>query len=329
MEKSKVFFAKNINEIIDKIDFSKLKGNVGIKVHFGEAGCTTYINPNYVKIIYDKIISLGFTASLIECNVLYKGSRTNASSHIRTALDHGFNFAPIDILDGEESKDFVEIDGCKIGGGIKKYDSIFVLSHFKGHVFTGFGGALKNVGMGLGSRAGKLDMHCSVKPSIKKEKCISCGLCINKCDVCAIAFDENRKANIDSDKCIGCAMCIAVCPNNAVSVPWESKNDGELQKRIVDYTKAIINNKNQNLVYLNVLENITANCDCEGKSQKTVINDIGFLTSSNIVAVEQASLDLANECGFKEINKNIDKEIQIKYAKESGLGNDEYELIKI
>ena len=183
--------------------------------------------------------------------------------------------------------------------------------------------------MGLGSRAGKLDMHCSIKPSIKKEKCISCGLCINKCDVCAIAFDENGKANIDSNKCIGCAMCIAVCPNNAVSVPWESKNNGELQKRIVDYTKAIINNKSENLVYLSVLENITANCDCEGKSQKIVINDIGFLTSTDVVAIEQASLDLANECGFKEINKNIDKEIQIKYAKESGLGNNEYEIIKL
>ena len=304
------------------------QGNVGIKVHFGEAGCTTYINPNYVKIIYEKIISLGFTASLIECNVLYKGSRTNASSHIKTALSHGFDFAPIDILDGEESKDFVEIDGCKIGKGIEKYDSIFVLSHFKGHVFTGFGGALKNVGMGLGSRAGKLDMHCSVKLSVNANKCISCGLCINKCDVCAIAFDDNGKAKIDNNKCIGCAMCIAVCPNGAVNIPWDSKNEGELQKRIVDYTKAIINNKNGNLVYLNVLENITSHCDCEGKAQKPVINDIGFLTSNDIVAIEQASLDLANECGFKEINKSIDKEIQIDYAEKMGLGEREYEIIK-
>ena len=188
-----VLFAKNIEKILENIDYSKLGKNVAIKVHFGEIGCDTYMSPELVKKVYKKIESLNKKATLVECNVLYKGSRTNRTDHIKTALTHGFTDMNIDILDGEKGEEFVEINGCKIGAGIKKYDSLLVISHFKGHVGTGFGAAIKNVGMGLGSRAGKLHMHSQVKPIIAKDNCTGCGLCVKCCNAKAIEIIDKTK----------------------------------------------------------------------------------------------------------------------------------------
>ena len=256
---SKVYFSKNIEKIIDKIDFSKLGKKVAIKVHFGEKGCVTYINPEIVRKVYTKIESFGKEAVLVECNVLYKGSRTNTTDHLKTALENGFSDMQIDILDGEKGEEFVLLEGCKIGKGIEKYDSLVVISHFKGHSATGFGGALKNVGMGLGSRAGKLDMHSKIRPSIS-DKCVGCGICVEHCNANAIKI-EKGKAKIDEKKCEGCAMCVALCNNGAVEVPWQGRTAEDLQKRIAEYAKGALS-KFSNPIFINVLEKITAECDC-------------------------------------------------------------------
>ena len=325
---TKVYFSKDIKKILNSLDYSKLGKNVAIKVHFGEKGCVTYMDPQIVKQVYNKLISLGKKATLVECNVLYKGSRTNSKDHIVTAKEHGFGFAPIDILDGEEGSEFVEIGGCKIGKGIKKYDSLLVISHFKGHGLAGFGAAIKNVGMGLGSRAGKMHMHINTHPEIS-EKCIACGNCIKHCDVNAIKM-VNGKAKIDNSKCIGCAMCVAVCPNSAVSVPWLEETPGELQKKIAQYAKAVLS-LFPNALFINILEKITKDCDCESEPQKPVMDDVGIVAADNIVAVDRASLNLANEFSegqFNEVNE-VDKNRQLSFAEELGLGNSKYELIKL
>ena len=327
-KKSKVYFADGIEKVLENIDFSQLGQKVAVKVHFGEKGCNTYIDPQLVRKVFEKIENLGKKVSLVECNVLYKGSRTNAKDHVATARSHGFDL-PMEILDGQFGKDFVEIDGCKIGKGIENFDSLVVLTHFKGHGMAGFGGSLKNIGMGLGSRAGKLDMHSSVKPSINQEKCVGCGVCVQNCNAQAIYFEEG-KATIDEKKCEGCAMCIAVCESSAAGVPWAGGTAERLQKKIAQYSAAILK-KFPNAIFLNVMQNITEECDCMGKAQTPMMEDVGILFSDDIVAIDQASLDLAekNSSGkFLKINA-IDKQKQIEFAKELGLGITDYELVEL
>lgn len=325
---TKAYLSQNIGRILEQIDYSKLGNKVGIKVHFGEKGCTTYLNPEIARAVYNKIKTLGKEPSLVECNVLYKGSRTNSTDHIQTAREHGFTNMDIDILDGENGDEFIEMNGCKIGKRIEKYDSMIVLSHFKGHGMAGFGGAIKNIGMGFGSRAGKLDMHSNVKLSINNN-CIGCGICIKNCNADAISM-INGKAVIDRDKCEGCAMCIAVCPNKAVEVPWEGRTSQNLQKRTAEYAAAVIS-RLPNMVFINVLQNITPHCDCMESIQQPMMQDVGFLYSTDIVAIDKASLDLANkysEGKFEGINE-IDKDQQIKFAEDLNLGNSQYELVEI
>ena len=326
---NKVYFAQNIEKIIENIDYSKLGQKVAIKVHFGEAGCTTFMDPKLIKNVYQKIESLGKKATLVECNVLYKGSRTNSKDHLKTAKDHGFIDMDIDILDGENGEKFVDINNCKIGAGIKKYDSLIVISHFKGHGMAGFGGAIKNVGMGLGSRAGKLDMHSNVKPFINSSNCIGCGICANNCDVQAINIVDG-KAFIDNDKCVGCAMCIAVCPHRAACVPWDGGTSDYLQEKIAQYAKAALSIF-PNPLFINILEKITKDCDCRGSSQKPMTDDIGLLFSKNIVAIDQASLDLVNHSSQQKFNKinSVDKENQLNSAQKLNLGEKSYSLINL
>lgn len=321
---TEVYFSKDINKIIDKINMPQLGKKVGIKMHFGEKGCDTYLNPEIVRKLYEAISSTGRKTNLVECNVLYKGSRTIMEDHIKIAKKHGFGFAEIDILDGEKGEEFIEINGCKFGKGIEKYDSFIVLSHFKGHIMAGFGGAMKNIGMGFASRAGKLDLHCNIKPSIS-DRCTGCEICIDSCNAKAISIIKG-KAEINQDLCEGCAMCIAVCPNKAVRIPWKSKSSEELQKGIVKYSLGFLE-RFPKTIFINVLENITEDCDCFDKKQEPVVEDIGFLYSDDILSIEKASLELANEKGFKEVQKNIDKNKQIELAEEAKLGDKDYKII--
>jgi uncharacterized protein len=325
---AKVYFSQDIETILNQIDLSRLGKKVGIKVHFGEKGCNTYLDPALAQKVYEKIVATGREAALVECNVLYQGSRTNRADHLRTAQEHGFD-CPIDILDGELGQDSTDLDGCQVGAGLLNYDSLVVLSHFKGHEFAGFGGAIKNVGMGLGSRQGKLDMHSTVKPSVNTENCIGCGVCASHCDVAAISL-ATGKAEIDNNKCVGCAMCIAVCPVNAVSIPWGSRTTEDLQKRIAEYAAAILKHL-PNSIFINVLQKITPQCDCMDINQEPLMDDVGILASDDIVSIEQASLDLANEHShgkFAKINP-VDKAKQIELAEKLQLGESRYELIKI
>ena len=219
-----------------------------------------------------------------------------------------------------------------------------MLTHFKGHGGTGFGGTMKNVGMGIASPAGKQIMHANVLPSVNRNKCIGCGQCKKWCPVNAITI-ENRKSYINSDKCIGCMECVTVCPTGAIAVMW-NESSKNLHEKIVEYVYAALKNKQKKVGFFSFLMNITPDCDCASWSDASIVPDIGILASKDPVAIEQASLDLVNaqegirgtalrnaftpgKDKFKDLYPNVDVRVQINYAQELGLGNKEYTLIEV
>ncbi|MFH1822407.1 MAG: DUF362 domain-containing protein [Patescibacteria group bacterium] len=326
--KSKVYFIK-LNEV-EKIRqlLPKLRAPVGIKVHFGEEGNVTYMPASTIKPLVEMINNPTF----IECNVLYKSPRTRAATHKELAINHGFDYAPIDILDGEEGdeKTIVKIKGehfneCYLGKGIEKYNSILAISHFKGHISSKFGGALKNIGMGLASRQGKLAQHASIQHVVNQEECNSCGTCIKNCPEDAIQFNEAGKAEINAQKCIGCSKCIAVCPEGAVGIPWESTGSKELQERIAEYALATATGRE--CYFINFLINITKGCDCMAQKFEKLTEDIGIMASADPVAIDQASYDRVVK-HYSEFKERYG-EYQLKQAEELGLGSREYELIEL
>jgi len=328
MGKSKVYFIK-LNEL-NKIKnlLPEFASPLGVKVHFGEEGNTTYLPASYVKAVSEMVEN----PTLIECSVLYKAVRSAASTHKELALKHGFTFAPIDFLDGELGDDTIEVEiggehfkKCYLGKGLAKYKSLLIISHFKGHISAGFGGAIKNLSMGLASRRGKLAQHAFVKHQVDPEKCLGCSLCIANCPVEAISLNKEQKAEINQNKCISCSKCISICPTNAIGIPWGEKDVKIFRQRLAEY--ALAGAKDKQCFYINFLINITKLCDCADEKMKPMTDDIGVLVSSDPIAIDQASYDLVvKQCeDFKEQNGDE----QLEHGAKIGLGTREYELISL
>ncbi len=305
----------------------------GLKIHFGEEKNDTHISPRYLSGIEKEFKYITF----IETNTLYKGKRTTKTDHINTARMHGFDFLDIDILDGELGDEYIEVPintkNTKIaylGKSLKNYDRILCMNHFKGHIVSGFGGAIKNLSMGLGSRKGKLDMHASfTPPTVNEDKCICCNKCIDGCNFNAIEMRENS-AFIMKERCTGCAMCISVCPTRAVMIPWAGNSSEKVMEKMAEY--ALAATKDKDIWHINFLNNITYGCDCMNEKQKPFMRDIGILLSKDPVAIDQASLDLIKKNHSKDpfIDHNhIDGKHQLEYAESIGLGKREYELKEI
>jgi len=328
MNKSKVIFIKldEINKIKEVLpDFP---GQLGIKVHFGEEGNDAYVPAEFIKPIAEMVNYPNF----IETSVLYKGKRSTAAGHKEVARAHGFDFCRIDILDGDSGDDSMAADlpsgkhhnKCYLGRNLAGYGSLLVISHFKGHIASGFGGAIKNLSMGLASRRGKLDMHANIKHQVKAESCISCGQCIENCPVNAIGFNEASKAWIDQNVCISCSKCIAVCPVSAIAIPWSVKGR-EFQERLAEYASAAASNKH--CFYINFLINIVPQCDCLGTKQERLAEDIGILASADPIAIDQASYDLVTKQCIEFTRYN--GENQLKHGESLGIGTRSYDLIRI
>ncbi len=330
-EQSEVFFsseisARSIMDIFQYID-DHIHDKIAIKLHFGEEGNETFLDPELIKGLTEKL-----DATLVETNVLYVSKRRYTESHIELAREHGFDFAPIDILDSEGYKE-IPVQGkhfksLRVGNRMEKYDTYLIYSHFKGHGMAGFGGAIKNVAMGLASVAGKMAMHASAIPAYSPSRCISCNLCVPECPGNAISIDP---LVIDADKCIGCGTCIGICPVRAFSIPWGSTDRNTFMERLSEYAKGI--SEEYNLVYINVLANITPNCDCYGGRMQPFMDDVGILASTDIVAIEQASIDLidaAHNCEDTFLQESrVSGNYQINYAAQIGMGKKNYKLINI
>ena len=300
---------------------------VPIKVHFGEKGNTTFIPAKCYDAIINYLKEIGVSPSYIETNVLYRGSRTTSDNHIQTAKKHGFTQIPIIIADGELGTDYEEIEinkeyikKCKIGKGFGKYKQFIVMSHFKGHIEAGFGGALKQLSMGFAARGGKLEQHSGIAPIVAAEKCIGCDLCVSKCDFDAIYRTDT--AVIDEAKCIGCAGCIAVCPKGAIRNTWGGSN---FLEKLSEYAYGA--SKDKDIIYITFVHNITKDCDCMGKAMEPIAENIGILASKDPVALDTACLDLVQRNSKKLLFEKGRTSLQ--HAEKIGLGKMEYQLIEI
>ncbi len=319
---------------------------VALKLHFGEKGIDTFLRPVRVAPIVDAVKETGAKPFLGDSNTLYSGSRSNAVDHHRTAQENGWLRpvidAPVIIADGLHGNEFytVEIDGehfeeVKIGAAFYQADSILAISHFKGHGMTGFGGVLKNLGMGCASRAGKLMQHYDVEPKVDIEECIGCGECEIWCPEGAIEVEQY--AEIDYEKCIGCGECRIVCPEGAIDVE-DSSSNRELQEKTAEYALGALKEKMDKAVHFNFIMNVTPECDCPPWRKAPLVPDIGVVASVDPVALDQASYDLVNQAEGKNYKEgedkfgavhDVDSTWQLQHAETLGLGERDYELIDI
>ena len=356
---SKENLPQKLSRLVKRAGLKNILANddlTAVKIHFGEQGNTAYIRPIFIRKIIQTIKKYKASPFLTDANTLYVGTRSNSVSHIQTAIENGFSYssmdtAPIIIADGlmgkSETKISVNQKNCNtvfIGSEIVNANALVSVAHFKGHELSGFGGTLKNIGMGCASRRGKLDMHSNVCPKIKRKTCIGCGECEKHCPSEAINLKE-KKAYIDKNKCIGCGECIVRCPTESVNINWNQTVPVFLEK-MMEYTLGVLKNKEEKSLFINFITDISPKCDCLSYNQSPIVNNIGVLASKNPVAIDQACADLVNqqqalpgtilktnlkpgEDKFKGLYPSVDWEHQLDYAQKIGLGTREYRLVKL
>lgn len=366
---SKVFFADmragHKENLFDKI--AKLLALAGlnqrvssgdltaVKIHFGEKGNHAFIRPIFARRVVEEIKKCGAKPFLTDSSTLYPGERKEAVSALTCGIENGFGYAcvgaPLIISDGLRGMTETEVavngellNSVFIGNEIVEADSLVCLSHFKCHELTGFGGAIKNLGMGCASRKGKLVQHSTVAPVVAAKHCIGCGICLKACAHDAISMIES-KAVIDAALCAGCSRCITVCPVKAINIQWNEAAD-LVMKKMAEYALGAVGNKEGRAVYLNFITQVSPACDCYGHADAPIVNDIGICASTDPVAIDQACADLVNaargnegsalkaghEPGgdkFRGVYPEIPWHVQLEHGEKVGLGSRKYELVKI
>ena len=329
---------------------------VAIKLHFGEPGNLAFLRPNWARTVADFVKERGGKPFLTDCNTLYVGGRKNALDHMDSAMLNGFNplttGCQIIIADGLKGSDEVEVPvvggeyvkNAKIGRAVMDADVFISLTHFKGHEEAGFGGCLKNIGMGCGSRAGKMEQHNAGKPHVAQKHCIGCGQCRKICAHGAPII-ENGKAHIDHDRCVGCGRCIAVCPKDAVRIDWDESTTN-LNCKIAEYTKAVVDGRP--CFHISLVIDVSPNCDCRPENDMAIVPNVGMFASFDPVALDMACVDAVNaqtplrgsaaddahakahvHDHFQRLHPDTNWRSCLEHGEKIGIGTREYELIKI
>ena len=341
-------------------DIEMNKQFVAIKIHFGEPGNLSYLRPQYARAVAEVVKEQGGLPFLTDCNTLYRGKRKNALNHLEAAAENGFNPATtgcqILIADGLKGTDEVLIDlpdgeyvkQAKVGRALMDADILISLNHFKGHEATGVGGALKNIGMGGGSRAGKMEQHNSGKPQVNQKKCVGCHGCERACGQDAVAFGPDGKARILEDKCVGCGRCLGACNFDAVYNANGHANE-ILDYKIAEYAAAICRGRPH--FHISLIVDVSPQCDCRAENDAPILPNIGMLASFDPVALDEACADLCNaqqplpgtilwdamarpdftdhRDHFTNTAPVTDWHFTQIHAEKLGLGSREYELIRL
>lgn len=332
---------------------------VAIKLHFGELGNISYLRPNYSRAVADVVKELGGKPFLTDCNTMYPGSRKNALEHLQCAWENGFTpltvGCPILIGDGLKGTDDIgvpvvggeHVKVARIGRAVMDADVFISLTHFKGHEMTGFGGAIKNIGMGCGSRAGKTEQHSGGKASIKKKKCRGCYACFKECANDALVFDEEaKKMRVNKQNCVGCGRCLGACNFDAIAFT-DFAAVQLLNKRMAEYTKAVVDGRP--CFHISLVVDVSPNCDCHGENDAPILPNLGMFASFDPLALDQACVDAcmrATPLPGSQLFDNLAKpdfvdrhdhftnsrpesewRTCLEHAEKIGLGSREYELL--
>lgn len=334
---------------------------VAVKLHFGEPGNLAYIRPQFVRRLVERVKKLGGKPFLTDANTLYRGKRANSVDHLEAAIENGFAYAvvgaPLIIADGLNGKDYVKVpikgehfQTVNIGSAAVHADALVVMTHFKCHELTGFGGAIKNLGMGLGSRSGKQQMHSDVLPRINEAQCTGCAKCVEWCPAEAMAMEswsgnkKGQKSHIMEEKCWGCGECVASCNFAAIQPNWRTTPQA-IQEKTAEYALGALSGKKDKTAFLTFVTDISPQCDCYGYNDAPIVRDIGMLASRDPVALDQACADLVNarpamegsvieglppgKDKFTAVHPGINWQAQLIHAEKIGLGSTQYEIIEI
>lgn len=374
MERSKVYFTDfrtvafgdgltmKLKKLIKRAGIGQIDMDgkfVAVKMHFGELGNISFLRPNYARAVVDVVKELGGKPFLTDCNTMYPGSRKNALEHLECAWENGFTpltvGCPILIGDGLKGTDDVEVPvvggeyvkQAKIGRAVMDADVFISLTHFKGHEATGFGGALKNIGMGCGSRAGKKEQHCSGKPVIDEALCRGCRRCLKECANDGLVFNEDtKKMHVDLDNCVGCGRCLGACNFDAINFSGDDAVE-LLDRRIAEYTKAVVDGRPN--FHISLIVDVSPNCDCHGENDAPILPNIGMFASFDPLALDQACVDACLAAApmpnsqlsdhladphfhnhhdhFKNSTPESEWRACLEHAEKIGLGSREYELV--
>ena len=339
---------------IDQIDFQDKF--VAIKIHFGELGNMAHLRSGYARVLIDIIKDLGGKPFLTDANTMYVGSRKNALDHLETAYLNGFTpyttGCDVIIADGLKGTDEVAVpvrggeyvEKAMIGRAVMDADIVISLNHFKGHEEAGFGGALKNLGMGCGSNQGKRDMHSAGRPCVDPEKCVACGACAKICAHDGPQLDaETGKMKINWVNCMGCGRCVDVCPMEAIYHSNE-KAVQMLNYKIAEYAKAVVDGRPH--FHISLVRDVSPYCDYHAENDVPIVPDVGMFASFDPVALDLACaeavlkqpvnpgsrLEKMTKPGVDHFTADFpvsDWRAQIDHGKKIGLGEDSYELITI
>ncbi|MFH1258266.1 MAG: DUF362 domain-containing protein [Elusimicrobiota bacterium] len=337
--------ALQLPEALEKVGLENIikpRDFCAVKMHFGEKGNKGYIHPKFIKPITEKIAGLSAYPFLTDTNTIYIGQRADAWHHLKVAAEHGYSLekigVPVIIADGLRGNSSVNVEigqkhffKVKIANAIHYADSLLFISHFKGHELYGFGGALKNIGMGCAARAGKYSMHDALRPKVEEQRCKACGVCLRWCSSQALTLVEDKKSdrkmiNLDKTKCRGCGECILSCPEGVFQIPWD-ETAVNAQEKMIEYAYGTL--KNKRYFCINFLNFITRFCDCFQTKEAPLIDDIGILFSLDPVSIDQAGMDLVNQKAGRNLFPEIGWKKQLEYAEKLGIGQRNYQLLEV